>query len=68
MFHLRMILVFVTLFTYLPELATAISLTSVAFLAVTDDLVGGVVRLTGEPVKVIRAGVTGAGAGPTVFP
>lgn len=43
-------------------------ITSVSLSAVTDDLVGGVVSLTGVAVKVIRAGVTRAGAGPTVLP
>lgn len=43
-------------------------ITSVSLSAVTDDLVRGVVSLTGVTIKVIRAGVSRAGAGPTVFP
>lgn len=34
----------------------------------TDDLVGRVVGVTGVAIKVIRAGVSRAGAGPTVLP
>lgn len=44
------------------------SLTGIAWFAAADDLVGAVVSVTRLAVEVIRAGVTGAGAGPAVLP
>lgn len=43
-------------------------LTAVALSAVTDDLVRGVVGVAWVTIEMIWAGVTRAGAGPTVIP
>lgn len=42
--------------------------TGISLVAVTDDLIGRVVGVTGVAVEVFRARVPGAGAGPAVFP